>query len=280
MRANHVDGVVEVHSAGQHHTVGVSRPLISAHVEPARSAVSTVQSHGVERGRGTAGVGDGDLPCPAHTGAARTGVEQVDHATVVGQHVFGFRHGVGGRGGVHIAHRAQAHQQLVGGHDGVVAVHVAKAVVGGCRARGHQHTGVTASSTHTAVAAGDGGQGGEVAAALTTHKPDITHAVIAHGIGLTRKAGVVVGGDGQCFLDDVGTQAGGLRERVVGYCGTGDGVGRCHGNACTHIDTGKGARLHQGQRFVVLHTDQKATCQHCAGGAVIGFVGDRGARHG
>ncbi len=252
--------------------------MIRAHVEPARGAVSAIQSHRVERGRSAAGVGHRHLPCPAHTGTACAGVEQVDHA-VVGQHVLGFGHAVSGRGGVDIAHRAQAHQQLVRANDGVVAIHIAKAVVGRRRTRGHQHTGVAARCAHAAVAARYGGQGAEVAAALAAGKAHIAHAVIASGVGLACKAGVVVGRDGQRLLGDVGAQARGLGQRVVGHHRTGDAVSRCHHQARAHIGTGKVTGLHQSQGVVVDHAHQAAAAQHRAGGAVVGFVGHGGACH-
>ena len=180
----------------------------------------------------------------------------------------------------------QAHQQLTCGHDGVVAVHITEAVVVGCCTARHQHAAVSGSIVHGAVAARNGGRGGEVAGRFTAHKARVADTEVASCIGQSIKLGIVVGRDGERFFGDEATQARGRSDAVVTlHTGVGgathtEGAGGRDGNGIgAVVFAGKGAGLCEHQGVARHCAIQRATCERGHQGAVIGAAGHTGASH-
>ena len=141
----------------------------------AASAVGHAHGVGVDAG---AGIGDAAI------------VEPEDGAAGL---VFDAGQRIGRGAAVGIAHGGHAHEQLVGGHDGVVARGVADGVVGGAQAAGLQHAGVQAGGAGAGVAAADAGAAAEHGRGFAVDQTADAHAGKIGRVGLRHKAGVVVG---------------------------------------------------------------------------------------
>ena len=179
---------------------------------------------------------------------------------------------------------SQAHQQLTRWHDGVVAVHIVKAVVIGRSTAGHQHAAVGVGVIHRTVAAADGGCGAEVAGGFTTHKTCEADTVVASGVSQAVKLGIVVGRDGERFFGDEAAQARGCNDAVVALhtavaaaAHTESAAGSDCNGRCAVVFAGKGAGLCQHQGVAIDGTVDGATSQGGDCCPVIRSAGHAGA---